>query len=110
METVSKLKYYFQKMLIKLVKFLLLKYTMNNNISMVYLANHQMTWWKIAGKSVDLSQDDHPVIRPSDHRRTGRGVRGGSCSPPQFVQFVDINSGRESTLFGQNNTCLINTS
>ena len=25
----------------------------------------------------------------------------GSC-PPQFAQFVDMNSGRESTLLGQN--------
>ena len=34
------------------------------------------------------------------------GVRdrgsGGAFAPPQFGQFVDINSGRESTLFGQN--------
>ena len=30
------------------------------------------------------------------------GGRGGSCPPPQFGQFVDMNSGRESTLFGQN--------
>ena len=29
------------------------------------------------------------------------GVRGGQL-PPQFGQFVDINSGKESTLFGQN--------
>ena len=29
------------------------------------------------------------------------GGQGGSC-PPQFGQFVDINLGRESTLFGQN--------
>ena len=38
---------------------------------------------------------------PHEHRRTGRGVRG-QWFPPQFGQFVDINSGRESTLFGQN--------
>ena len=33
------------------------------------------------------------------------GVRDGELGgqlPPQFGQFVDINSGRESTLFGQN--------
>ena len=36
------------------------------------------------------------------HRRTGRGAGGGSCPPPQFGQFADMNSGRESTLFGQN--------
>ena len=35
------------------------------------------------------------------HRRTGRGGRGGQL-PPQFGEFVDMNSGRESTLFGQN--------
>ena len=35
------------------------------------------------------------------HRRTGRGA-GGQLPPPQFGQFVDLNSGRESTLFGQN--------
>ena len=28
------------------------------------------------------------------------GGQGGSC-PPQFGQFVDMNSGREATLFGQ---------
>ena len=36
------------------------------------------------------------------HRRTGRGGRGGGSCPPQFGQFVNMNSGRESTLFGQN--------
>ena len=40
-------------------------------------------------------------LLPVCHRRTGRGGQGGSC-PPQFGQFVDMNSGRESTLFGQN--------
>ena len=33
------------------------------------------------------------------------GVRDGGAGgqlPPQFGQFVDMNSGRESTLFGQN--------
>ena len=33
------------------------------------------------------------------------GVRDGGSGgqlPPQFGQFVDINSGKESTLFGQN--------
>ena len=35
------------------------------------------------------------------HRRAGRGA-GGQLPPPQFEQFVDINSGRESKLFGQN--------
>ena len=30
------------------------------------------------------------------------GGSGGSVAPPPFGQFVDINSGRESTLFGQN--------
>ena len=30
------------------------------------------------------------------------GGSGGGQLPPQFGQFVDINSGRESTLFGQN--------
>ena len=30
------------------------------------------------------------------------GGQGGSCPPPQFGQFVDMNSGREATLFGQN--------
>ena len=29
------------------------------------------------------------------------GQGGGSCPPPQFGQFDDMNSGRESTLFGQ---------
>ena len=42
------------------------------------------------------------VYRCPNHRRTGRGAGGGSCPPPQFGQFVDMNSGRESTLFGQN--------
>ena len=36
-----------------------------------------------------------------EHRRTGRGA-GGAVAPPQFGQFVDINSGRESKSFGQN--------
>ena len=37
------------------------------------------------------------------HRRTGRGGGGrGGQLPPQFGQFVDIHSGRESKLFGQN--------
>ena len=35
------------------------------------------------------------------HRRTDGG-QGGQLTPPQFGQFVDMNSGRESTLFGQN--------
>ena len=39
------------------------------------------------------------------HRRTGRGGGGGGGQggqlPPQFGQFVDMNSGREATLFGQ---------
>ena len=35
------------------------------------------------------------------HRRTGRGGGQGAVAP-QFGQFVDINSGRESRLFGQN--------
>ena len=30
------------------------------------------------------------------------GSGGGQLPPPQFGQFVDINSGKESTLFGQN--------
>ena len=30
------------------------------------------------------------------------GGAGGAAAPPQFGQFVDMNSGRESTLFGQN--------
>ena len=34
------------------------------------------------------------------HRRTGGGT-GAQLPPPQFGQFVDINSGRESRLFGQ---------
>ena len=34
------------------------------------------------------------------HRRTGRGA--GGAAAPQFGQFVDTNSGREPTLFGQN--------
>ena len=37
----------------------------------------------------------------SRHRRTGRGGQGGQL-PPQFGQFVDMNSGRECKLFGQN--------
>ena len=40
-------------------------------------------------------------VKHDTHRRTGRGGRGGHL-PPQFGQFVDMNSGRESTLFGQN--------
>ena len=36
----------------------------------------------------------------ADHRRTGRGA--GGAAAPQFGQFVDMNSGRESALFGQN--------
>ena len=40
------------------------------------------------------------LVRPMNLLgRTGRGVRGAVA--PQFGQFVDINSGRESTLFGQ---------
>ena len=35
------------------------------------------------------------------HRRTGRGGGQGAAAP-QFGQFVDIHSDRESTLFGQN--------
>ena len=30
------------------------------------------------------------------------GGQGGAAAPPQFGQFVDMNSGRESKLFGQN--------
>ena len=43
------------------------------------------------------------LFNSSVHRRTGRGggVRG-AVAPPQFGQFVDINLGRESTLFRQN--------
>ena len=33
------------------------------------------------------------------------GGQGGSCPPPKFGEFADINSGRESTLFGQNSVC-----
>ena len=36
------------------------------------------------------------------HRRTGRGGGAGGAAAPQFGQFVDMNSGRESTYFGQN--------
>ena len=32
----------------------------------------------------------------------GRGGGGGAVAPPQFGQFVDINSGREWRLFWQN--------
>ena len=30
------------------------------------------------------------------------GGAGGAAAPPQFGQFDDMHSGRESTLFGQN--------
>ena len=43
------------------------------------------------------------IVIGTRHRRTGRGGGGrGAAAPPQFGQFVDMNSGRESTLFGQN--------
>ena len=44
--------------------------------------------------------------------RSFTGVRDGGSGgqlPPQFGQFVDINSGRESRIFGQNTIHLINT-
>ena len=34
--------------------------------------------------------------------RDGGSGGGGQLPPPQFGQFVDINSGKESTVFGQN--------
>ena len=45
-----------------------------------------------------------------NHRRTGRGGGGqGGQLPPQFRQFVDMNSGRVDIIRAKHNTCLNNT-
>ena len=51
-----------------------------------------------------LQMREHVItgIDTVTYRRTGRGEGRGQLPPPQFGQFVDIHSGRESTLFGQN--------
>ena len=45
------------------------------------------------------------TVAVDDGDSAGIGVRDGGQGgqlPPQFGQFVDMNSGREATLFGQN--------
>ena len=48
-------------------------------------------------KDFQKTEGEGPGLLCGAHRRTGRGGQ----LPPQFGQFVDMNSGRESTLFGQ---------
>ena len=69
----------------------------------VQALNNMQYLWKSASKELKLKVMRTCIfpIATYGHRRTGRGVRGGSCPPPQFGQFVDMNSGRESRLFGQ---------
>ena len=45
------------------------------------------------------------TIDGSRHRRTGRG---GGQLPPQFGEFVDMNSGRVEIIWAKHNTCLNN--
>ena len=48
------------------------------------------------------------MLRPIGVRDGGGGGQGGRC-PPQFGQFVDMNSGRVDIIRAKHNTCLNNT-